>query len=102
MITTTTAAALQLAGLSIKGRENASGFIAQFAVKDRYFVDYLVEEALQHRPAPVRDFLLRTALLDRLTWSPCDTVTDRGDAAEMLTLLERANLFLVPLDDRGE
>jgi LuxR family maltose regulon positive regulatory protein len=95
-------AALQLAGLSMQGREDVSAFIAQFAGNDRYLMDYLVEEVLEHRPGPIRDFLLRTAVLDRLTGSLCDTLTDRTDGSDLLTTLERANLFLVPLDDRRE
>ena len=67
-----------------------------------YLMDYLVEEVLEHRPGPIRDFLLRTAVLDRLTGSLCDTLTDRTDGSDLLTSLERANLFLVPLDDRRE
>ncbi len=95
-------AALQLAALSIRGREDVSGFIARFAGNDRYLIDYLVEEVLAHRPEPVREFLLRTAVLDRLTGPLCDAVTGRDDGSHMLTTLHRANLFLVALDDRRE
>ena len=87
---------------SIQGREDASGFIARFAGNDRYIVDYLVEEVLAHQPDPVREFLLHTAVLDRLSGPLCDAVTGRDDGGGMLTALERANLFLVPLDDRRE
>ena len=59
-------AALQLAALSLQGREDVSGFIARFAGDDRYIVDYLVEEVLAHQPDAVRDFLLQSAVLDRL------------------------------------
>lgn len=95
-------AALQLAALSIQGRDDAAGFIARFAGNDRYIVDYLVEEVLQHRPEPVREFLLHSSVLDRLTGPLCDAVTGRDDGSDMLMALERANLFLVPLDDRRE
>ncbi len=95
-------AALQLAALSMQGRDNVADFIAGFAGNDRYIVDYLVEEVLEHQPEPVRRFLLRTAVLDRLTGSLCDAVTGRADGADMLADLERANLFLVALDDRRE
>jgi LuxR family maltose regulon positive regulatory protein len=95
-------AALQLAALSIQGREDASSFIARFAGDDRYIVDYLAEEVLQHQPDPVRSFLLHSAILDRLTGPLCDAVTGRDDGSDMLTALERANLFIVPLDDRRE
>ncbi len=95
-------AALQLAALSLQGREDVSGFIARFAGDDRYIVDYLVEEVLRHQPDPVRGFLLRSAVLDRLTGRLCDAVTGRDDGSDMLVALERANLFIVPLDDRRE
>ena len=95
-------AALQLAALSIKGRDDASSFIARFAGNDRYIVDYLVEEVLQHQPEPVREFLLRSAVLDRLTGPLCDAVTGCDDGRDMLMALERANLFLVALDDQRE
>ena len=95
-------AALQLAALSLQGREDVSGFIARFAGDDRYIVDYLVEEVLAHQTGPVRDFLARSAVLDRLTGPLCDAVTGRDDGRDMLVALERANLFVVPLDDRRE
>ena len=84
------------------GATDVSGFIARFAGDDRYIVDYLVEEVLAHQPDPVRDFLSRTAVLDRLTGPLCDAVTGRDDGSGMLVALERANLFVVPLDDRRE
>ena len=95
-------AALQLAALSIRGREDVSGFIARFAGNDRYIVDYLVEEVLAQQSDEVREFLLQTAVLDRLTGPLCDSVTGRDDGAQTLTDMERANLFVVPLDDRRE
>ncbi|MEY9776350.1 LuxR C-terminal-related transcriptional regulator [Arthrobacter sp. MW3 TE3886] len=95
-------AALQLAALSLQGREDVCDFIAGFAGNDRYIVDYLVEEVLEHQPESVRAFLLLTAVLDRFSGPLCDAVTGRGDGTEMLTALERANLFIVPLDDRRE
>ena len=95
-------AALQLAALSIQGREDVSSFIARFAGDDRYIVDYLVEEVLAHQPDPVRSFLLQSAVLDRLTGSLCDAVTGRDDGSNILMALERANLFLVPLDDQRQ
>jgi len=95
-------AALQLAALSIQGRDDVGSFIARFAGNDRYIVDYLVEEVLAHQPEPVREFLLHTAVLDRLTGPLCDAVTGRDDGSHMLTTLQRANLFLVDLDDRRE
>ncbi len=92
-------AALQLAALSLEGREDAAGFIAGFAGDDRYVVDYLVEEVLGRQPDAVRDFLLDTSILDRLSASLCDAVTGGNDGKSVLESLERANLFVVPLDD---
>jgi LuxR family maltose regulon positive regulatory protein len=71
-------AALQLAALSMQGRDDIAGFIEGFAGDDRYIVDYLVEEVLQRQPERVRSFLLQTAILDRLSGPLCDAVTDFG------------------------
>jgi LuxR family maltose regulon positive regulatory protein len=92
-------AALQLAALSLQGREGVAGFVAGFAGDDRYVVDYLVEEVLQRQPEPVRRFLLSTAVLDRLSGPLCDAVTGEDNGKAMLERLDRANLFVVPLDD---
>ena len=93
-------AALQLAALSMQGREDVAGFIAGFAGDDRYVVDYLAEEVLARQPGRVQDFLLRTCVLGRLSGPLCDAVTGQGGGKAMLEALERGNLFLVPLDDR--
>ncbi|PVZ06841.1 LuxR C-terminal-related transcriptional regulator [Actinomycetospora cinnamomea] len=95
-------AALQLAALSMRGRDDVGAFIAGFAGDDRYVVDYLVEEVLARQPEDVRAFLLETSLLERLTGPLCDAVTGRGGSRTTLVALERANLFLVPLDDRRQ
>jgi LuxR family maltose regulon positive regulatory protein len=93
-------AALQLAALSLQGREDPSGFVAGFTGDDRYVVDYLVEEVLDQQPDQVRRFLLETSILDRLTGPLCDVVTGEPGGKAMLERLERANMFLVPLDDQ--
>ncbi|TCN29664.1 LuxR family maltose regulon positive regulatory protein [Kribbella orskensis] len=95
-------AALQLAALSMQGRDDAGAFIAGFAGDDRYVVDYLVEEVLQRQPEDVRRFLLQTSILERLTGPLCDAVTGEPGGKVMLVALERGNLFLVPLDDRRQ
>ena len=95
-------AALQLAALSLQGRDDAAGFIAGFAGDDRYVVDYLVEEVLGRQPEEVRSFLLATSILDRLNAALCDAVTQRTDGSTVLDLLDRSNLFLVPLDDNRQ
>jgi len=95
-------AALQLAALSIQGREDIAGFIAGFAGDDRYIVDYLVEEVLQRQPERVRSFLLETSILGRLNGPLCDAVTGHDGGKAMLEALDRGNLFLVSLDDRRQ
>lgn len=92
-------AALQLAAVSMRGRADPSGFVSRFAGTDRFVVDYLVEEVLARQPDDVREFLLQTAVVDRLTGSLCDALTGRSNGDRVLEALERANLFLVPLDD---
>jgi len=94
-------AGLQLAALSLRGipeRGDVAGFIEAFTGSNRFVIDYLADEVLNRQPEQVRDFLLRTAVLDRLTGPLCDAVTGRADGTRMLEDLERGNLFLVPLD----
>ena len=93
-------AALQLAALSLQGREDIAAFIDGFAGDDRYIVDFLAEEVLQRQPEHVQHFLLQTSILDRLSGPLCDAVTGQDGGKAKLTALERGNLFLVPLDDR--
>ncbi|HEX8094407.1 LuxR C-terminal-related transcriptional regulator [Jatrophihabitans sp.] len=92
-------AALQLAALSMQGRDDVTAFIAGFAGDDRYIVDYLVEEVLDRQPDQVRSFLLQTSVLDRLSGPLCDAVTGQHGGKAMLEALDRGNLFVVPLDD---
>jgi LuxR family maltose regulon positive regulatory protein len=94
--------ALQLAALSMQGRDDVAGFIAGFAGDDRYIVDYLLEEVLHRLPERVRSFLLETSPLSRLSGPLCDAVTGQGGGRATLETLERGNLFLVPLDDRRQ
>jgi LuxR family maltose regulon positive regulatory protein len=93
-------AALQLAALSLRGRDDVAGFVADFSGNDRHVVDFLVEEVLRRQPDEVRAFLLRTSVLGRLTGPLCDAVTGGRDGAAVLERLERDNVLLVPLDDR--
>jgi LuxR family maltose regulon positive regulatory protein len=93
-------AALQLAALSMQGRDDVAGFIAGFAGDDRYVVDYLGEEVLQRQSERVQAFLLQTSILGRLSGPLCDAVTGQSGSKAMLEALDRGNLFLVPLDDR--
>ena len=93
------AAGLQLAGLSLRGQADAAGFVAAFGGSHRFVLDYLTDEVLAGQPAPVREFLLETSVLDRLSGELCDAVTGRAGSQAMLEQVERAGLFLVPLDE---
>jgi LuxR family transcriptional regulator, maltose regulon positive regulatory protein len=94
-------AGLQLAAISLQGRADAAGFIRSFAGSHHFVLDYLVEEVLQRQSEHVQAFLLRTSILDRLCGPLCDAVMVDASAPgqETLEYLERANLFLVPLDN---
>lgn len=92
-------AALALQGLSMQSREDQAGFIRAFSGSNRYIMDYLVEEVLSRQPEDLQQFLLSTAILDRLSGSLCDAVTQGKDGQAKLEQLEKANLFLIPLDD---
>jgi LuxR family maltose regulon positive regulatory protein len=93
------AAGLQLAALSLRDHPDVGSFIASFSGSHRYVLDYLTEEVLERQPPDVRSFLLETSVLERLSGDLCDAVTGRADSQAMLEAIERANLFLVPLDD---
>jgi LuxR family maltose regulon positive regulatory protein len=95
-------AALQLAALSMQGRDDVAAFIAGFTGDDRYIVDYLAEEVLQRQPEDVQLFLLQTSILDRLCGTLCDAISGQDGGSARLVALERRNLFLVPLDDRRQ
>jgi LuxR family maltose regulon positive regulatory protein len=111
-------AGLQMAALSMQGREDTASFIQAFTGSHRFVMDYLVEEVLQRQPERVRSFLLQTSILDRLSGPLCDAVrfgsaispssaegtavTGQEDGRGMLAALERGNLFVVPLDDRRQ
>ncbi len=101
-------AGLQLAALSLQGRDDVDGFIHGFSGSHRYVIDYLMEEVLGRQPPKIRSFLHQTAVLERLTGPLCDALLDvppddRGAESPgqaILEWLERANLFVVPLDEQ--
>jgi LuxR family maltose regulon positive regulatory protein len=93
------AAGLQLAALSLQGHADVTGFVAAFSGSHRYVLDYLAEEVLDRQTGPVREFLLKTSVLERLSGELCEAVTGRPGGQAMLEEIERANLFLVPLDE---
>ena len=93
------AAGLQLAGLSLRGHADPAGFVAAFSGSHRFVLDYLADEVLDGQPGQVRAFLLETSVLERLSAELCDAVTGRAGSQAMLAGVERAGLFLVPLDE---
>ena len=92
-------AGLQLAAVSMQGSSDTSGFIASFSGSHRYVLDYLAEEVLSAQPESIRSFLLQTSILERLSGPLCDAVTGQADGHATLATLDRANLFIVPLDE---
>jgi LuxR family maltose regulon positive regulatory protein len=95
-------AGLQLAALSMQGRDDIASFIQAFTGSHHFVLDYLVEEVLRHQSEQIRSFLLQTAILDRLCAALCNAVTEREAGKEMLEILERNNLFLISLDDKRQ
>ena len=96
-------AGLQMAALSLQHQPEAEGFIRDFSGSHRFILDYLMEEVLARQPAEIQDFLAHTAVLDRLCAGLCAAVMGQPEeiqaAQEILELLLRANLFLIPLDE---
>ena len=93
------AAGLQLAALSLRGQDDAAAFVAAFTGSHRYVLDYLAEEVLEQQSDQVRTFLLETSVLERLSGDLCDAVIGRTGSQSLLEQVERAGLFLVPLDE---
>jgi ATP/maltotriose-dependent transcriptional regulator MalT len=96
------AAGLYLAVLSMRGREDASSFVASFTGSDRRVVDYLAAEVLGEQREAELNFLLHTSVLDRFCAALCDAVTGARDSRAILDRLERVNYFLIPLDPGHE
>lgn len=90
---------LQMAVISMQGHENVSEFIQSFTGSNRYIFDYLIEEILNRQPRNIQDFLLNTSILERLSADLCNVVMSQTNGQSILDHLERANLFIVPLDD---
>ncbi len=94
-------AGLYLAALSMRTRRDRAAFVAEFAGSSRHVVDYLSTEVLDGLPPDDRAFLLATSILGRLSGALCDFVTGMERSAARLRELERANLFIVRLDEPG-
>ena len=95
-------AGLQLAALSMRGKKDIAGFIDAFSGSNRHVIDYLAEEVLAQQPGEIRDFMCQTSILNQLTASLCQAVTGKENSLALLRQLEQANLFLTPLDQRGD
>jgi LuxR family maltose regulon positive regulatory protein len=95
-------AGVYLASLSLRHTPDADGFVSDFDGSNRHVADYLTEVVLGSLDTRRRDFLLQTSILDWFSGPLCDAVTDGRGSADRLAELERANLFLIPLDDRRE
>lgn len=96
------AVGLQLAGLALQSLPDPHKFIETFRGSHRYVLDYLAEEVLRRQGEDVRRFLARTSILERLNASLCNALAERNDSQSILTHLEKANLFIIPLDDKRE
>ena len=92
-------AGLQLAALSLRGREDLSSFVQAFTGSHRFVFDYLMDEVFARQTESVQSFLLQTSILERLNASLCNALTGRADSQAMLEELERNNLFLTALDE---
>jgi LuxR family maltose regulon positive regulatory protein len=92
-------AGLQMAALSVQAMSDRKAFLAGFTGSHRFISDFLVEEVLAHQPPETSEFLLKTSILERLTAPLCDAVAGITNSDEMLSRLELANLFLIPLDN---
>lgn len=93
-------AGLQMAALSMREKQDVSAFIRSFSGSHHYILDYLMEEVLEQQPREVQDFLLKTAVLERMRASLCEVVTGQKESQALLTHIENANLFLIPLDEK--
>ncbi|HZO74569.1 MAG TPA: LuxR C-terminal-related transcriptional regulator [Ktedonobacteraceae bacterium] len=94
-------AGLQLAALSLQGQEDATSLITSFTGNHHFVLDYLMEEVLGRQSERVQTFLLHTSILDRMSGPLCDAVVLDSTTPGQATLedLERANLFIIPLDN---
>ena len=92
-------AGLQLAALSLRGRDDLSGFVRTFTGSHRFVLDYLTDEVFARQTESIQSFLMQTSILERLNASLCNALTGRADSQAMLEELERNNLFLTALDD---
>ncbi|UCF28526.1 MAG: hypothetical protein JSW42_02240, partial [Chloroflexota bacterium] len=93
---------LQLAALSMQGREDKSEFVATFSGSHHYIIDYLIDEVVARQSDEVRSFLYRTSILERFCTPICNAVLGISDSKRIIDYIDEANLFLVPLDDERQ
>lgn len=98
-------AGLQMAAISMQGRLKAQGleglsyFIETFSGSNRFILDYLMDEVISQQSEQIRAFLRATSILEQLTAPLCDALIETPGSQTVLDQLERANLFIIPLDD---
>ncbi|HSL29195.1 MAG TPA: LuxR C-terminal-related transcriptional regulator [Anaerolineales bacterium] len=95
-------AGLQIAALSMQGRDDVSEFVRMFSGSHRHVLGYLADEVLNRLPKQVLDFLLYTSILDQLCGPLCDAVTGGEDGQAVLESLEHSNMFILPMDQEGK
>ncbi len=91
-------AGLQLTALSMQGREDISEFIRKLKGDNRYIMDYLMEEVLKIQSDEIKEFLLHTSILEQMSAPLCNDILNRNDSQLILEMLERNNMFVIPLD----
>ncbi len=96
------AAGLQLASISLSNRIGVEELIASFSGKFSDVADFLAEDVLQRQEPEIREFLLHTSILERLSPSLCDAITGTNNGRRMLDLIESKSLFLFSLDNERE
>jgi LuxR family maltose regulon positive regulatory protein len=95
-------AGLQIAALSLRKQKDRSAWLASFTGSHRYLLDYVQDEILAPQPPSIRRFLLQVAVLTRMNAALCEAVTGDPASQEILEALERANLFVIPLDEQRQ
>jgi LuxR family maltose regulon positive regulatory protein len=91
-------AGLQLAALSMQGRDDISEFIHDLKGDNRYIMDYLMEEVLKIQTEEIKDFLIKTSVLEQMSAPLCNALLNRNDSQPVLESLEKNNMFVIPLD----
>jgi LuxR family maltose regulon positive regulatory protein len=93
-------AGLQLVAISMRGREDLSEFIRELKGDNRYIMDYLMEEVLKIQPDDIKEFLIKTSVLEQMCAPLCDSLLARDDSHIVLDILEKNNMFIIPLDEQ--